>query len=107
MITYQLTVRERLVLIASLPKEGDFTTLKLVRKVRETLSFSEEEHKALEFKSLDNGILIWNQKNEPVLDFDCGEKVQEIIENALRKLDKEHHLTEDHLSLFEKFLPTK
>ena len=47
----KLTIPERLVLITILPAEGDYTTLKLVRKLKESLSFSEEEHKQLNFRN--------------------------------------------------------
>ncbi|KKL25025.1 hypothetical protein LCGC14_2409420, partial [marine sediment metagenome] len=46
----KLTIPERLVLVTILPAEGDYTTLKLVRKLRESLSFTEEEHKELNFR---------------------------------------------------------
>ena len=46
----KLTVPERLILVNILPAESDYTTLKLVRKLRESLSFSEEEHKQLNFR---------------------------------------------------------
>ena len=47
----KLTIPERLVLITILPPEGDYLTLKLVRKLKESLSFSEEEHKQLNFRN--------------------------------------------------------
>ena len=47
----KLTIPERLVLVNILPPEGDYTTLKLVRKLRESLSFTEEEHKQLNFRN--------------------------------------------------------
>jgi len=47
----KLTVQERVVLVTILPAEGDYTTIKLVRKLRESLSFSEEEHKQLNFRN--------------------------------------------------------
>ena len=43
----ELTYVERLKLLQALPPEGDLLTLKIVRKLRETLSFSEEDLKAL------------------------------------------------------------
>lgn len=47
----KLTISERLVLGTILPAQGDYTTLKLIRKLRESLSFSEAEHKQLNFKN--------------------------------------------------------
>lgn len=39
----ELTIIERLKLLEVLPKEGDLLTLKILRKLRESLSFSEDE----------------------------------------------------------------
>lgn len=43
-------VLERILLLGLLPKEGSYTNLKLLRQVREALSFSEAENKALNFR---------------------------------------------------------
>lgn len=67
----KLTVPERLVLVNILPPEGDYTTLKLVRKLRESLSFSEEEHKQVNFRSR----------------FDCPECKVEVYSATLPKCE--------------------
>jgi len=41
----KLTILERIKLLEVLPPQGDLTTLKILRKLRESLSFSEEELK--------------------------------------------------------------
>lgn len=100
----KLTVLERLTLLGSLPEKGDFTTLRIVRKLREDLSFAEEEHERLELKQQD-GRISWN----PVVDGDgkeveIGEKANDVVVESLKKLDKEKQLTAQHISLCEKFL---
>jgi len=40
----ELTIAERFVLLNMLPQQGDITTVKIVRRLREALSFSEQEH---------------------------------------------------------------
>lgn len=67
----KLTIPERLVLVTILPAEGDYTTLKLVRKLRESLSFSEEEHKQLNFRNR----------------FDCPECGAEVYSATLPKCE--------------------
>jgi len=42
----ELTILERIKLLEVLPPQGDLLTLKILRKLRETLSFSEEELKS-------------------------------------------------------------
>ena len=55
----ELTLEERMNLIKILPPQGDIMTLKIVRKLRETVSFSEEELGSMnvryEFKCLTEG----------------------------------------------------
>lgn len=41
----ELNIMERVKLLETLPPEGDILTLKILRKLRETLSFNEEELK--------------------------------------------------------------
>lgn len=100
----KLKTFERLVLLNVLPAQGDFTTLKLLRKLRETLSFSEAEHKALQFKKSEDGRIQWLAEGDVEKDITIGEKVNDIIVEVLKKLDKEKKLTEEHYSLYEKFV---
>ncbi len=44
----KLTMAERIKLLETLPPQGDILTLKILRKLRETLSFSEEELKSFD-----------------------------------------------------------
>lgn len=48
----KLQVAERINLLSILPREGDFLTLKIVRQLRESLSFKDAEHDKLKFKYL-------------------------------------------------------
>jgi hypothetical protein len=109
-----LTVYERITLLNILPKEGDFTTLKIVRQLRESLSFSEKEHKELSFKGsgdkLDDGSVVpqgrimWNVNADKPKEILLGEKAKDIIADRLKELDKQKKLTEAHFSLYEKFI---
>jgi hypothetical protein len=99
----QLDVMERLVLLSILPREGNFTTLKLMRKLREDLSFSEEEHKLLMFVQEGDRVK-WNLQAGVMKDFDFGDVVNGIIVNQLKKLDKENKLSDDSFTLYEKFI---
>jgi hypothetical protein len=99
----ELTVKERLVLMQMLPKEANFTTLKIMRKLREELSFDEEEHKVLNFKT-DGGRMIWDFNMPVMKDVQVGDMMMELIKSDLKKRDKDSKLTEDQFSLFEKFV---
>ena len=99
----ELTVLERLVLSNVLPKEGNFTTLRLVRKLREALSFDELEHKKLGFIQ-DGDQVRWNEGANLVKSFEIGEKMMDLIAETLTKMDKEEKLRDEHFSLYEKFV---
>lgn len=104
-----LNVFERINLLSILPREGDFTTLKLIRKVREDLSFSEEEHKLFQFKNLPDGRVTWNAKagEKHIREFEIGEVVTLQIKDALKKLNSQKKLKDEHFTLYEKFIGEK
>jgi len=99
----ELLVFERLILLNILPKEGDFTTLKIVRKLREDLSFSEEEHAALQFKQ-EGGNVQWKQGGDIPKEISVGEKAMDVIVNTLKKLDRDKKLQESHFAIYERFV---
>ena len=99
----ELTVVERLVLLNILPKEGNFSTLKLVRKMREDLSFDELENKRLNF--IQEGEMVrWNESAVQIKEIGIGEKMTDLIVETLKELDKKEQLKEDHFTLYEKFV---
>jgi len=128
----KLIVLERIMLQEILPSEGDFITLKLVRKLREALAFSEKEITEIEFKNhwkcpkcqkvelsaevvkcpdcdvymIPAGQVTWdNDKAKKVVkDVFMGNKMLALCESTLKKLSDEQKLTEQNMSLFEKFV---
>lgn len=97
----ELNVKNRLILLRSLPQEGNITTLKIVRDLQNSLSFSEEEHKRLNFRS-ESGVARWD--NDFTKDINIGEKATDVIKESLQKLDREKKLHSDHLELWEMFM---
>lgn len=99
----KLNVKERWVLLSILPKEGSFANLKLIRKVREDLSFSEAENKILQFRQ-DGDIVQWNPEATVNKGIFFGDVVEGIIRKALVDLDKAEKITENHYSIYEMFM---
>ncbi len=99
----ELTVAERLILLAILPKEGDYTTLKIVSNLKQTLSFSEDEHKKLKFVAEGQSIR-WESSAKQEKLIEIGDKAKEILASALKELDKSKKLQENQIPLYEKFL---
>lgn len=130
----KLTVFERLMLQNILPKEGDFVTMKLVRKLREALSFSEKEIAEISFDNhwrcpkckgielspevikcqqcgiymVPAGQVSFDEEKalKVIKDVHMGNKMLALCETTLKKLSDEEKLTEQHMSLYEKFVET-
>jgi len=98
----KLTVIERLLSLTLLPKEGSYTDLKLVREARENLSFTEEEHKMLNFRE-ENGSTMWDNTVD-TKEIKLGLVAERKIQDALKKMDDEGKLTEQFMGLYEKFI---
>jgi len=97
----KLTIGERLLLLNMLPPEGDLTTIKIVRKLRESLSFTEDELVKYEITVLEGGRVSWNSHEEAEIRIRA--KGRSMIVAALNKLNDEGKVTEQHPSLFDKF----
>lgn len=102
-----LFVPDRLRLQEVLPQEGNVITLRIVRELREALSFTEEEIKRLDLREQDvNGVaaLTWTQEADLGKEVAIGEVAHDIIVKSLRKLDQQQRLKDCHLPLWERFV---
>lgn len=79
-----LSVLERMLLDQVLPREGSIINLKLLREVREGLSFTEEENKLLNIKQ-DGEQVRWN---DVVVDKKTGKPVEGTPEFIQKRYDK-------------------
>jgi len=102
----KLSILDRLVLLNVLPKEGQVTTLKIVRKLREDLSFSEEEHKLLNFRQEDER-LVWDDEGDIDKEIEIGERATDIIKSALRTLNDQGKLHIDAVDIYDRFMENK
>ena len=128
----ELKVFERIILLNILPEHGDFVTLKLVRKMRETLSFSEKEIEQIDFVNhwqcprckkagvsasvmqcpdcevymKPSGQVTWNDKKAAnvIKDVKLGGAMTKMCSDALQRLCDEEKLGEEHFTLYEKFV---
>ncbi len=103
----QLNVLDRVALLSILPKEGDITSLRLVRETREDLSFSDAERKELHFIKLPNGRMGWEPNGELTKEVKLGDTIIGMIVVALKDLNEKKKLQEEHLDLYERFVEGK
>ena len=102
----KLTVKDRIVILGLLPKEGDFKTLKQLREFREDLSFTDIENGSLNFKQTD-GVINWDEvdKDKPMtVEIDVSDSMFEVVSTALKGLDEKKGLNMDLFSLYERFV---
>ncbi len=99
----ELGVKDRLLLLSILPDKGDYSTIKIVRQLREALSFTEDEH--TEYGMNTNGDMItWDDEKAGIREILVGEKATDIIVSSLRKANTESNITEDLLPLYERLV---
>lgn len=96
-------VSERLTLLNLLPKEGNFITLKLVRELREALSFTDEEVTQFTIKTAADRIT-WDNSASVDKEILIGDAMKSVIVGVLKKLDEAQKLADAHLGLYEKFV---
>jgi len=104
-MNYRLGLKDRLVLLSVLPPEGNLATIRIVHELRMALSPDEAEYRDAQIINAGDGQIRWNADAAAALerDFEIGAKGQEIIREALGKLDKDSKLTADHLPLCDLF----
>ena len=99
----ELDVAERLVLLQLLRDvEGDLTTLRIIRDLKASLSFSEEEHKVHNFRQ-ENGLSFWDHPDK-TKDVDIGDKAMEMVRKRINELSAMKKLHIDALTVCERFL---
>jgi hypothetical protein len=98
----KLDVGERIRLLAILPEKGNLLTLKIVRTLRDDLSFSEKEHKDMKLNITADRIT-WDDKAKKK-DVKIGDQAKEMIVKSLKELDAKEELTLPDIALWEKFV---
>lgn len=111
-VGYPLNVAERIHLITVLPLEGDVTTLRIVRELRESLSLTEEEHKEFGVETTEHeGQITYRWSNAAAAmaprQIQFRPKALAIIVDALKRLNQAKRLRAELLPLYEKFVEEK
>jgi hypothetical protein len=101
----QLTVLDRFLLMGALPATGDFATIKIVRLLREKVSFRESEHDDYKIITNADGTVSWDTNQEKFVEMDFTPMETKLVVEAMKKLDEEKKLTVQHVPLWEKVFP--
>ena len=106
----KLEVHERLALLTLLPNEGDYAALKTIRRAREMISFTPGEMEFYEIKSVTGPDgrpqTQWSSAKaaEAVKDCPVDEYTMNVIRDKLADLNKRKKLTEQYMSVYDKFV---
>ena len=104
-ITEEFAVLERILLLNGvLPQQGDMTSIRLLRRFREALSFSDEEHAALSLK-YDGARTTWEDPGGHMKVVEVGPKMRELVVAGLKAVSDAGQLTDQHLALVDRFMP--
>ena len=102
---YELTLGERIQIVDILPQKGSIVDAKILRDLRDSLSFSEQEIQQFNIKAEGQQIL-WNVAAERKQGPKCisiGSRGLVLISDAIKRLDKEGGISLELLPLCERF----
>ncbi len=99
----KLNVLERVMLMGVLPQTFNFADYRILNELKTAASFSEKEMKELRMTQ-DGDQLNWEVTDSKDKEINVGKRATEIVVAALEKLDAEEKLTEQLISLYEKFM---
>lgn len=98
-----LSVRDRIILLQVLPRQGNVTNLRIIRDLEREMGFSEEETTALKLESSERGVK-WDKSSEVDKEIAIGEVAAKLIHDAFVDLDKRNALSLEHLDVYDKFV---
>ena len=99
---YKLGVGDRMRLLNILPETGSLPVIRIVRELREGLSFSEAEMADAQVV-LEDDRVHWQEGAIPDKVIDIGPTGQNLIREALGELDRDERLQVEHLGLVDLF----
>lgn len=82
--------------------------LGIVRGLQDKITVKEKEFKKYEIKEAEGGAYSWNpEKGSIEKEFEIGEREEDVIISALKKLNETKKLEQQHFTLYEKFVDKK
>ena len=98
----ELGIHERIILLNILPVEGDIVTVRIIKKLRTELGFTEKEIKTHKIRSAENQVM-WEETGYKA-NIEIGEKATEITREAFKRMDNEKKIREDMIDLYDRFM---
>lgn len=106
---HKLNIEERIALLNILPFEGNILTLKIIRDLQNSLSFSEKEMKRFKMKNIrrldGSTFAVWDSDlTGEIKEIEIGEVAEAIIVGQLKMLNERNKLRMEMMTLYENFV---
>jgi len=106
---HKLNIEERIALLNILPLHGDVVTLKIIRDLQNSLSFSEEEMKHFKMNNIrkpdGSTFAVWDSDfTNETKEIEIGEVAEGIIVGQLKLFESKKMLRMEMLALYERFV---
>lgn len=101
---FKLNLSERFAFLDLLPKQENYSTLRIVRTVSKELGVTDAEYKEFEIKQEGDKVSWDPKKAEKEKEFEIGEIALQLVVTALEGLDRDKKLEQKHYPLYEKFV---
>ena len=98
-----LGIRDRIILLQVLPRQGNVTNLRIIRDLEKEMGFTEAELITLKLETGERGVK-WDKECEFEKDVAIGDVAAKIIHDAFVQLDKSNLLALEHLEVYDKFV---
>ena len=102
----KLGITERIVLHGMLPSTGNIMELRMIRDIRKVIEIGMDEQEKLEMVVNESGYK-WNPEKSYEAEYEFRDAELSFIKGVLSNLDGKKQLTENHFSLWEKFMEDK
>jgi hypothetical protein len=99
----QLGIEDRITLLSILPKTGNIITLKIIRSMEDSIGFSADELKRCEITQ-DGDLVHWNPSKVTLKEIEFDDAEAELIKSQLMTLNTEQRLTQNMVSIYDKFV---
>lgn len=99
----KLTIKDRIVLLTLLPRQGGLIELQTIKRLIQILEFTSEEIEKYQLKDTANGVR-WNKEKEEEKEVIFTDSQINIIKKSINEADKNKTLTLEMLETIEKFI---
>lgn len=99
----KLTIKDRIVLLTLLPRQGGLIELQTIKGLIQVLEFTSQEIEEYQLRDTDNGVL-WNKDKEKEKEITFTDAQINLIKKSINEADKNKTLTLEMLETIEKFI---